>query len=165
MTLRGVVRTFMLSGCAIATGCGVSASATGLTPAFVQAARDAHNYLKSDLIPRIGTPGFSTTLAAARAKTKLLEAKMANDTDKGVWLILTMAIVKTREMSSMGELTAVMDGPSAEVQAATRDVAAERDQCMTEAEGWLSGSASRVAALNAGPCLQQSRRAAAILGR
>jgi hypothetical protein len=52
----------------MAAGCGASASGTGVTSAFAKIGRDAHNYMKSDLIPGIGTARFPEVLAVSRAK-------------------------------------------------------------------------------------------------
>jgi hypothetical protein len=165
------IRLFTLLGCAIAAGCGVSASATGLTPAFADIARDAHRYLKSDLVPAIGTARFPMTLAASRAKIKIGQLKVASEADKDVWLILTMVNVKSSElhnltdMGGLNEVGGVLSRQSAVVQSAAQDVTGERDQCLAEAEGWLSGTAAKVAALKTGPCLRMVRQAAAILGK
>jgi hypothetical protein len=160
------IRLFTLIGAVIAAGCGgVSASATGLTPAFADIARDAHRYMKFDLIPAIGTGRFPMMLAASRAKIKVGQLKIASEADKDVWLILTMVNVKANESNGMTEVSGLMSLPSTAVQSAAEDVTGERDQCMAEAEGWLSGSSSKVAGLKAGPCLAMARQAAAILGR
>ena len=170
--LRRLIRMLALYGCAMAAGCGVSASGTGLTAAFTEAARDAHRYITSDLVPAIGTARFPVVLATSRAKVKILQLKAASDADNGVWLILTMINAKSNESHHTDELTGLMNqlsgdaqAASSDAQATSQDVANERDQCIAEAEGWLSGNSSKVAALKAGPCLQQARRAAAILGR
>jgi hypothetical protein len=146
----------------MAAGCGVSASATGLTSGFAAAARDAHNYMKSDLIPAIGTPRFPTVLAVSRTNVKLAQSKAASDADEGVWLLLTMVNVKSYELNGARELAATMTLPSQAVREADLEVATERDHCMSEADGWINGTlALRI--LTKGPCLQQARLAAAML--
>jgi hypothetical protein len=165
MLRRLVPMLLTLSGCAMASGCGVAASETGLTPAFADIARDAHRYMKSDLIPAIGHARFPMTLAASRAKVKIGQLKIASEADKDVWLILTMVNVKSNESNAMSEVSELMNLPAQNVQSAAQDVIGERDQCLSEAEGWLSGTASTVAALKAGLCLRMARQAAAVLGR
>lgn len=155
----------VLSGSAMALGCGVSAGSTGLTPAFADLARGAHGYIRSDLLPAIGTARFPMTLAASRARVKSLQLKVASEADKDLWLILTMINVKSSESNSVKDLSALMDRPSPAADEVAREAAAERDQCLSEADGWLSGGASKVASLKAAPCLRMVRQAAALLGR
>src|SRR5262245_37297830 len=161
--LRRFIRAFSLCGCVMAAACGTSASGTGLTPGFAKIAGDAHNYMKSDLIPGIGTPRFPDALAVSRAKVKIAQSKIAGDADQGVWLLLTMVNVKSNEANGAREMPDLVPGSSQVVQEAAQDVAKERDQCLSEADGWLTGTASQVRTLSAGPCLQQARLAAKIL--
>ena len=161
--LRRFIRGLTLCSCLMAAGCGVSASATGLTPGFAEAARNAHSYLKSDLIPAIGTAHFSSNLAASRAKVKIAQSKVAGNADQGVWLLLTMVNVKSDELNGARELAATMNLQSRAVREAQEDVATERDTCLSEADSWLTGTSLLVASLNARPCLQQARLALAIL--
>jgi hypothetical protein len=147
----------------MAVGCGVSASGTGVTAGFAKAASDAHRYMKSDLIPGIGTARFPDTLAVSRAKVKIVQSKVAGDADHGVWLLLTMVNVKSYELNGALELAGVISESSQAMREAAQDVTNERDTCLSEAGGWLSGTSSHLQALNAGPCLQQARLAAKIL--
>ena len=162
--LRGLIRSLTLCGCAMAAGCGVSASGTGLTASFAEAAKDAHSYMKSDLIPGIGTARFSSAYAVSRTKVRIAQSKVAGDADQGVWLLLTMVNVKSNEAHGARELAETMRmQQSGVVQEAALDVANERDTCLSEADGWLTGSSVHVARLNAGPCMQQARLALAVL--
>ena len=153
-----------LSGLAVAAGCGVSASTTGLTPAFAEAAGDAHRYMTEHLLAAMGTSQFPRALAESRARVKTVRSKVSNDADKNLWLVLAMINVKSNEARSMYDLRNYMDRAPQVVQAASREVIGERDACLAEAQGWLSGTASKVPALKAAPCLQGARQAAAILG-
>lgn len=153
----------VLSGSTIAFGCGVSASSTGLTPAFADLARSANGYIKSDLIPAIGSARFPMALAASRARVKSIQLKVASEADKGLWLILTMINVKSSESHNMKEELEVR--PSRVAQSADDDLTAERDQCVFEAQEWLTAPESRVARLKTQPCLRQALQAAALLGR
>ena len=157
------IRVLTLSGLAVAAGCGVSASGTGLTPAFADVARDAHRYMTEHMLTAIGTERFPTALAESRSRVRALKSKVSNDTDKGLWLVLTMINVKSGEAGQMHEMRGYLDRSPA-VQAAARDVISERDACLAEARGWLSGTASKVPGLKAAPCLQSARQAAAMLG-
>jgi hypothetical protein len=74
-----------------------------------------------------------------------------------------MVNVKSNEANGAREMADLVPGSSKVVQEAAQDVANERDQCLSEADGWLTGTASQLRALNAGPCLQQARLAAKIL--
>jgi hypothetical protein len=113
------------------------------------------------VIPQVGRPGFPMALAASRAKVKLLQPKVTSEAERDVWLLLTMVNVMASQSHSIQEI----GGPSAGAAEAARDVAVEQTECMTEATGWLSGDASKLPALKAGPCLQRVRQAAAILGK
>ena len=161
--LQRIIRTLAVFGCAMAAGCGVSASGTGLTPAFAKIARDAHNYMKSDLIPGIGTARFPDALAVSRAKVKIAQTKVGGDADQGVWLLLTMVNAKSYELNGAREVAEMAPESSEAVREAAQDVTNERDQCLSEADGWLTGTAAQLRTLNAGPCLQQARLAASIL--
>ena len=162
--LRRLIRGLALCGCVTAAGCGVSASATGLTAGFAKAAKDAHSYMKSDLIPGIGTAHFSENLAVSRAKVKIAQSKMAGNADQGVWLLLTMVNAKSYELNGARELAEEMpQPPSPAMREAALEVASERDTCLSEVESWLSGPAVLVASLNDRPCLQQARLAAKVL--
>ena len=163
--LRTLLRGLILGGCAVAAGCGVSASGTGLTAGFAEAARDAHRYMKSDLIPGIGTAQFPETLALSREKVRIAQSKVAGDADEGVWLLLTMVNVKSSESHGARELAATMRQPSRAMRDAAEEVTNERDHCLSEADGWLTGTSLHLRVLNAGPCLQQARLAAAILSK
>jgi hypothetical protein len=164
--LRRLIRGLALCGCAMAAGCGVSASGTGLTAGFAEAAKDAHRYMKSDLIPGIGTARFPSAYAVSRTKVRIAQTKVAGNADQGVWLLLTMVNVKSNESNGAGELaevTGMQQSPA--VREAALDVANERDSCMSEVDSWLSGTSSLVASLNARPCLQQARLALAVLNK
>ena len=150
--------------CAMAVACGASATGTGLTGEFAEAARDAHSYMKSDLIPAIGTARFSTVLAASRARVKLAQPKAAGEADQGVWLLMTMVNVKANESNGMKELSGVTP-PSRAAREAASDLANELDHCLSEVEGWLTGTSLHVRSMNDRPCLKQARLAAAVLSR
>ena len=159
---RRWIRILTLCSCWVAAGCGASTTGTGLTASFAEAARDAHSYMKSDLIPGIGSAHFSETLAVSRTKVRIAQSKMAGDVDEGVWLILTMVNVKSNEANGAREMAGLVLQPSRAVREAAEDVANEREHCMSEADGWLNGTL-HLRILKAGPCLQQARLAAAIL--
>ena len=147
----------------MAAGCGASATATGVTPGFAKVAKDAHNYMKSDLIPGIATARFPDVLAVSRSKVKIAQSKIGGDADQGVWLLLTMVNVKSNEANGAREMADLVSPPSEAVREAADDVANERNQCLSEADGWLNGPASQLRTLKAGPCLRQARLAASIL--
>jgi hypothetical protein len=161
--LRQLFRALALCGCAIAAGCGVSATGTGVTPGFAEAARDAHSYMKSDLIPAIGTARFPDAYAVSRTKVRLVQSKVAGNADQGVWLLLTMVNVKSNEAHGARELAETMRMDSRVVREAALDVANERDTCLSEADSWLTGTSLQLPVLNAGPCLQQARLALSVL--
>ena len=98
-----------LSGLAVAAGCGVSASTTGLTPAFAEAAGDAHRYMTEHLLAAMGTSQFPRALAESRARVKTVRSKVSNDADKNLWLVLAMINVKSNEARSMYDLRNYMD--------------------------------------------------------
>ena len=163
--LRQSMRGLVLSASALAAGCGVSASGTGLGAEFVNAAKDAHSHISSQLVPHIGEGRFPVTLGVSRAKVKLLQHKVTNDAEKGVWLLLTMSNALAAQSHSMDELAGLSRASSAATAEAAQDVVTERTQCITEAAGWLSGNAAKLPALKAGPCLARAKQAAAILGK
>ena len=163
--LRGLILGLTLCGCAMAAACGASASGTGLTPDFEDEARKAHSYLKSDLIPGIGTERFPVVHAASRARVKIVESKVENEAERGVWLLLTMVNVKSYELNGARELAATMNLPSRAMREAAEEVETERDTCLAEADGWLSGKSLLVASLKERPCLKQARLALAILNK
>ena len=162
--LRQSIRMLALSMCALAVGCGVSASGTGLGAEFKSAASEAYSHIKSQLIPAIGDARFAVALGTSRAKVKLLQPKATNEAEQGVWLLLTMVNVKSAESNAGIELAALTHKSTASVEAA-REVASERTQCLTEVEGWLAGNAAKLPALKRSPCLESARMAAAMLGR
>jgi len=151
----------------MAAGCGgASTSATGLTPAFAKVAMDARRYMSSDLIPGVGTARFPVVYAASRAKVRIAESEVKSDTDQGVWLLLTMVNVKSNELNGSKEMAAEMDLSAQArrgMREAAQDVTEERFQCMSEADGWLSGKSSMVSSLKKRPCLQQAKLALAVL--
>lgn len=160
--VRKSLRMLLLCGCwAAAAGCGASATDTGLTSAFAKAARDAHSYMKSDLVPGIGSPRFPDMLAVSRAKVKIAQTKISGDVDEGVWLILTMVNVKSGEAHAARDMAGLVP-PSRAVLEAANDVANERDHCMSEADGWVNGTL-QLPVLNAGPCLAQAKLAMSML--
>lgn len=159
--LRRWVLTLTLCSAWVVAGCGASTTRAGLTADFAEAAKDAHNYQKSHLVPGIGGAHFSETLAASKAKVKVAEAKVANDADEGVWLILTMINVKSYEANGARELEGLVP-PSRASREAAEDLTNEREHCMNEAEGWLSGKVlPRV--LNEASCLKTARLAASVV--
>ena len=161
--MRWSIRMVGVSACALAVGCGVSASGMGLNPEFAKEARVAYRYLESHVIPEIPNARFAQVLAESRAKVKGAQSKVSNNAERGVWLLLTMVNVKANETRGIEELSRTT--PSAASQSAWREVVAERTQCMTELHGWLSGDESKLPALERSPCLQTARQAAAVLGR
>ena len=163
--LRRLIRGLTICGCVIAAGCGASASGTGLTADFANEAKKAHSYMKSDLIPGIGTERFAVTYAASRARVKIVQSKVANEAERDVWLLLTMVNVKSNELNGAKELAATMNQPSRAMREAAEEVATERDTCLSEADGWLSGKSLLLASLKERPCLKQARLALAILSK
>ena len=162
--VRRVIGTLALCGCVVAAGCGASASASGLTSGFAAEAKAAHDYMKSDVIPAVGTPRFPTVIAASRARVKIVQSKISGDVDEGVWLLLMMVNVKSNELNGAKELAATMTAPSRTVREALREVENERDTCMGEADGWINNTLLKQV-LTKGACLAQARQAAAILKR
>jgi hypothetical protein len=165
LMMRQSIRMFGFLACAMAAGCGVSASGLGLSSEFTAAARDAHRYIESHVIPEIRNSRFPTVLTESRGKVKSLQAKATNDAERGVWLLLTMINAKANESRGAYELSLRPNWSSPSLTAASQEVQAERQQCMNEVGDWLAGNASQLAALRAAPCLQQAKQAAAILGR
>jgi hypothetical protein len=166
--LRRLIPGLILCGCVMAAGCGVSASPTGLTPGFAEAAKPAHSYMASDLIPAIGTARFPDAYAASRARVKIVQSKVASEADQGVWLLLTMVNVKSNELNGARELAETMNLSPQTVRTmreSALDVASERDTCMSEAETWLTGSGLLVGSMKERPCLQQARLALAVLSK
>jgi hypothetical protein len=166
--LRRLIRGLTVCGCAMAAGCGASASGTGLTPDFADAARKAHSYQKSDLIPGIGTARFPVAYAASRARVKIVQSKVASEADQGVWLLLTMVNVKSSELNGAREMAETMTlSPQTmrTMREAQEDVATERDTCLSEADGWLSGKSMLLASLKERPCLKQAKLALAVLSK
>lgn len=166
--LRRLIRGLTLCGCVMAAGCGVSASPTGLTPGFGEAAKAAHGYMASDLVPAIGTARFPDAYAASRARVKIVQSKVASEADQGVWLLLTMVNVKSSELNGARELAETVNLPSQTMRTmreSALEVASERDTCMSEANSWLTGPSVLVASLKTRPCLQQARVAMAILSK
>jgi len=163
--LRRLLWKLTLCGCVMAGGCGVSASPTGLTPGFAEAAKPAHSYMASDLIPAIGTARFPNAYAASRARVKIVQSKVVSEADQSVWLLLTMVNVKSNELNGARELAESMTSPSGAMQDAALEVASERDTCMAEADTWLTGPAVLIASLKSRPCLQQAKLALAILSK
>ena len=151
----------VLGGCAMAAACGASRTSTGLTQDFVEAGRAAYSYMKSDLIPAIGTARFPDVIAASRARVKLVQSKVAAQADEGVWLILTMINAKVNESNGAREMAGLVQ-PSRAAREAAEDLANEQEHCMSEADGWLNGTLS-LRILKTGPCLQQATRAMAVL--
>ena len=119
----------------MAAGCGVSASGTGVTPGFAEAAKDAHSYMKSDLIPGIGTARFPYVYAVSRTKVRIAQSKVAGNADQGVWLLLTMVNVKSNEAQRRARTgrNHAHATQSAAMREAALDVANERDTCLSEA--------------------------------
>lgn len=163
--LRRLIRGLTVCGCAMAAGCGASASGTGLTPDFADAAKKAHTYQKSDLIPGIGTARFPVAYAASRARVKIVQSKVASEADQGVWLLLTMVNVKSSELNGAREMAETTRVQSRAVREADEEVETERDTCLSEADGWLSGKSMLLKSLKERPCLQQALLAAAILSK
>jgi hypothetical protein len=154
----------VLSASLIVVGCGESTTKTGLTPEFAEIAGSAQAYIKSDLLPAIGTARFPTMVATSRARVKSAEAKIGNDADKGLWLILMMINVKSNESNSMQEELLVR--PNRAARSAMDDLNNEREHCVSEADQWLSAPPKFVVArLNDLPCVKLARQAAAMLGR
>ena len=152
----------------MAAGCGASASGTGLTPDFADAARKAHSYQKSDLIPGIGTARFPVAYAASRARVKIVQSKVASEADQGVWLLLTMVNVKSNELNGAREMAETMSlSPQTlrSMRESALEVANERDTCLSEANSWLTGSGLLVGSMKERPCLQQARLALAVLSK
>jgi hypothetical protein len=158
-------RSLVFCFCAMAVACGSADSGTGLSAAFADAARDAHRYMTSDLIPAIGTARFPSALAVSRSKVKLAQSKVSGEADQGVWLLLTMVNVKSNESNGARELADMGRSPSRAAREAALEVANERDHCLSEADGWLSGKSALVQSLNTRPCLQQARLAASVLSK
>ena len=140
----------------------LSTTSTGLSAGFAQAARDAHSYMKSDLVPGIGTPHFPENLAVSRAKVKIAQTKISGDVDEGLFLILTLINAKSSESHAAREMAGLVLQPSRAVREAPDDLANELDHCMSEADGWANGTL-HMRILNGGPCLKQGKMAAAIL--
>jgi len=166
--LRRLIRSLTLCGCAMAAGCGVSASPTGLTPGFAEAAKPAHSYMASDLIPAIGTARFPDAYAASRARVKIVQSKVASEADQGVWLLLTMVNVKSGEVHANREMAAEMNLSPQTIRSmreSALEVSTERDVCLSEANNWLNGAGTplHLRAMNEAPCLQQARLAAKTL--
>ena len=133
----------------MAVGCGVSTTATGLGAEFAAAARDAHRFIDSQLIPQIGSPDFPSSLAASRAKFKLLQPQVTNEAERHVSYLLSMA------NALAGQSHQVLELASAKRELA-QELAMERTQCMTEVAGWLGGDASDLPRLKAAPCLRRA---------
>lgn len=149
----------------VAAGCGVSARGAGLSPEFTAAGRDAHRFMEVHLIPEIRNARFARVLTESRVKVKHLQTLMTSEEERNVWLLLTMINAKANESRHLYELS-LRDGvPVSSSVAASQAVDLERRQCMREAGGWLSGEASPLAALTVGPCLVETKQAAALLGR
>jgi hypothetical protein len=166
MMLRAWLRRFViLCTSGIAAGCMVSATGTGLTPGFAAVARDAHEYMTSELIPVGRMPQFPDAMAESRAMVEAAEARVANEADRGVWLILTMINAKANETRKIYELQTETGYRADATVEALKNVVGERTQCLGELEGWLTDDQSRVAALNRGTCLQLAKQAAANLTR
>ena len=149
---------------ATVAGCALSATGTGLSPAFAEAAREAHEYIKMDMIPVGRMPQFPAALAESRAIVKDAETKIGNDADRGVWLVLNTINAKANETRKIYELEE-RTGRAPATVAALADVVNERTQCLTELEGWLSNDVSKVPELQRGTCLRLATQAAAILPR
>ena len=165
--IRGI-RGLILCSCALAAGCGVSASATGVTPDFAKSARETHAYMTSDLIPAIGTARFPLAIAASRARVKIVQSKAKGDADFGVWLLLTMVNVKSGEVHANREMAAEMNLSPQTIRSmreSALEVSTERDVCLSEANNWLNGAGTplHLRAMNEAPCLQQARLAAKTL--
>ena len=166
--LRQWLRRVTLCGCVLTAGCGASASGTGVTAEFAEAARAAHAYMTSDLIPATGTARFPLAIAASRARVKVIQPKAASEADHGVWLLLTMVNVKSGELHASREMAATMDlSPQTlrSMRESAQDVANERDTCLAEADSWLNGASTplHLKVMNDGPCLKQARLAESIL--
>jgi hypothetical protein len=158
----------ILCSSALAAGCGVSASATGVTADFADAARKAHGYLTSDVIPAIGTARFPLAIAASRARVKVVQSKVAGEADQGVWLLLTMVNVKSDELNASREMAETMNLSSQAMRTlreSALEVATERDTCLFEANSWLNGAATplHLRVMNEAPCLRQAKLALAML--
>ena len=154
----------LLTGATVA-GCGVSATGTGLSPAFAEAARDAREYIKTEMIPVGRMPQFPAALAEARAIVKDAETKIGNDADRGVWLVLNMINTKANETRRIYELEERTGRRAPATIEALKEVVNERTLCLTELEGWLSNDVSKVPELQRGTCLRLAKQAAAILAR
>jgi len=166
--LRRLIPGLTLCGCVMAAGCGVSASPTGLTPGFAEAAKPAHSYMASDLIPAIGTARFPDAYAASRARVKIVQSKVASEADQGVWLLLTMVNVKSNELNGAREMAETMNLPPQTMRTmreSALEVASERDTCMSEANSWLTGPGLLVGSLKERPCLKQAKLALAVLSK
>ena len=164
--LRRLILRLTLGGCALAAGCGNSASGSGVTSDFAKAARDARSYMTSDLIPLIGTSSFPSALVESRTKVRMAQSKVSSEADQGVWLLLTMVNVKSDELNGTREMIKTMHLSSQTkgiMRESALEVASERDTCLSEADSWLSGSSLLVASLKTRPCLQQARLAMAVL--
>ncbi len=164
MMRRSSVAIGMLA-CVVSVGCGVSARGVGLSAEFTAAARDAHRYMESHLIPEIRNARFARVLTESRLKVKHLQETMTSEEERNVWLLLTMINAKANESRHLYELT-VRDGvPVSSGMAGSSAVDLERRQCMREAGGWLAGDASQLDALKSAPCLVDTKRAVAVLAR
>jgi len=155
---------------ALAAGCGVSASATGVTADFADVARKAHSYMTSDVIPAIGTARFPLAIAASRARVKVVQSKVAGEADQGVWLLLTMVNVKSDELNGSREMADTMNlSPQARqtMRKAAIEVTTERDTCLSEANNWLNGAGTplHLQVMNEAPCLRQAKLALAMLSK
>src|SRR5262245_41344270 len=134
--LRRLIRGLTLCGCVMLRGSGASTATSRLSADVAEAARDAHNYMKSDLVPGIGTARFADAIAASRAKVRIAQSKVSADADKGVWLVLMMVNVKSNESNGASELARTVSvAPSRAAREAAQDLANELDHCMSEAEG------------------------------
>ena len=166
--LRQWIRGLILCSGVLATGCGVSASATGVTPDFAKSAKEAHAYMTSDVIPGTGTARFPFVIAASCAWVTIVRSKAASEADEGVWLLLAMVNVKANELHAAREMAATMTlSPQTmrSMRESALDVETERDVCLSEANNWLNGAGTplHLKMMSQGPCLQQARLAAKIL--
>ena len=147
--VRRPIRVLGVLACAVAVACGASTTATGLGPEFAAAARDAHRFIDSQLIPQIGSPGFPSSLAASRAKFTQLQPKVTNDAERNVSYLLSMANALAGQSHQVLELSPAK-------RELAQEIAMERTQCMTEVASWLAGDASNLPALKAAPCLRRA---------
>ena len=166
--LRRWIRGLTLCGCVLAAGCGVSASATGVTADFAEDARAAHTYMTSDLIPAIGTARFplASPRRAHESRSSSRKRPARPTTACGSssrWSTSSRAnYTPNREMAATMNLTSQTIRSMRE---AALEVATERDTCLSEANNWLNGASTplHLQVMNEGPCLQQARLALAVL--